>query len=138
MKLNRITLAGLLVAVAGCKAVVSVQPAEFIPQHSPDVVWVTYTDNSYVPVAQPRIVGDSLKGTWVGLQEPVSISLKEIQTVQAKVPSPKRTIILFTSLGVVSTAVVYTLFTAGTSGKPSGCGFDNNGQPSQYCTDNQQ
>ena len=131
MKLDRVALAGLVLAVAGCKTVVSVQPAEFIPQHSPEVVWVTYTDNSYVPVAKPRIVGDSLQGTWVGLQEPVSISLKEIQTVQAKVPSPKRTIILFTTIGVATAAVAYTMATAGSSG-PSGC-LDHNGDPTNFC-----
>jgi hypothetical protein len=135
MALNRVPLAGLLLAAAACSSVQKVQPAEYIPQHSPAIVWVTYNDQSFVPVAQPRIVGDSLLGTWQGLQEPVAISLKEIATVQAKLPSPKRTIILVGSLGVISTAVVYTLLTAGNGGKPGGCGFDHNGQPLIYCED---
>jgi len=135
MVLNRVPLAGLLVAAAACSSVQNVQPAEYIPQHSPAIVWVTYTDQSFVPVAQPRIVGDSLMGTWQGLQEPVAISLKDIATVQAKLPSPKKTIILVGSLGVISSAVVYTLMTAGNGGVPGGCGFDHNGQPLQYCVD---
>jgi hypothetical protein len=132
MALNRVPLAGLLLAVAGCMHVVSVKPAEYIPLHNPAVVWVTYIDDSYVPVAQPKIVGDSLKGTWSGLGEPIAISLNEIQTVQAKIPSPKRTIILFTTLGLASTAVIYTLLTAGTGGKQNTC-LDRNQQALQYC-----
>ncbi len=50
-----------------------VQPTVFIPEQNPPVVWVTYTDNSFVPVSEPKIVGDSLMGTWQGLAEPVAI-----------------------------------------------------------------
>lgn len=134
MAFTRVPLVGLLVAAVGCTSVKSVQPAEYIPQHSPPVVWVTYTDNSFVPVSQPRIVGDSLMGTWQGLQEPVAISLKEIQTVQAKMPNPKKTVILVGSLAVVATAVTYTLLTAGNSGNgTNGCPPDKNGQPQNFC-----
>jgi hypothetical protein len=134
MALNRVPLAGLLLALAGCMTVRKVQPAEYIPKYSPAVVWVTANDNSYTPVAQPRIVGDSLKGTWVGLQEPVAIPLSDIQSVQAKMSSPKRTVILVASLGVVSTAVLYTLLTAGNSGNgTNGCPLDKNGQPQNFC-----
>jgi hypothetical protein len=116
MTLNRIALAGLLLAVAACMTVRPVQPAQFIPLHNPAVVWVTYTDNSFVPVAGPKIVGDSLKGTWAGLGEPVAMSLSEIKTVQAKIKSPKRTILLFTVVGAAVAGAVYTLETAGTGG----------------------
>jgi hypothetical protein len=94
-----------------------VQPAQFIPLHNPEVVWVTYTDNSFVPVAGPKIVGDSLKGTWAGLGEPVAMSLSDIKTVQAKIKSPKRTAMLFTALGVALVGVAYTIETVGTGGK---------------------
>jgi len=133
MLLNRVTLAGLLLAGVGCTAVRAVKPAEYIPQHNPDVVWVTYTDNSFVPVAGPKIVGDSLIGTWKGLNEPVAISLGEIQTVQAKMPAPKKTALLFGIAGVATAAVIYTISTAGNSGNPAGCGYDKNGQPNTMC-----
>jgi hypothetical protein len=123
MVLNRVALAGLSLAAAGCMTVRSVPPAEYIPQHSPAMVWVTYTDNSFVPVAQPRIVGDTLKGTWAGLQEPVSVPLSEIKTVQAKLPSPKRTVMLVTVVALAAGGVAYTIATAGNSGDPDflGC-----------------
>jgi hypothetical protein len=124
MPLNRIPLAGVLVAIGACSSVKAVQPAQFIPQAKPQMVWVTYTDNSFVPVSSPQMVGDTLKGTWGGLGEPLVIPLDQIQSVQARLPDHKRTIILFTVLGVAFTGVGYTLATAGNSGDPSfnGCG----------------
>ena len=116
MKLNRVLLAGLLLAVAACHVVRPVQPVEFISQHNPEVVWVTYTDNSFVPVQGPKIVGDSLMGTWQGLAEPVAISLKEIQTVQARIPAPKRTVLLATVLTATFGGAIYSIATAGNSG----------------------
>ena len=123
MRLKSVALGGLVLAVAGCHVVKPVQPTVFIPEHNPPVVWVTYTDNSFVPVSSPKIVGDSLTGTWQGLQEPVAISLKEIQTVQAKMPAPKRTIMLVTVVTAATVGVAYTIATAGNGGDPSfnGC-----------------
>lgn len=135
MKFNRIPLAGLVLAIAGCHVVKSVQPAQYIPEHSPEVVWVTYTDNSFVPVSHPQMVGDTLKGTWQGLAEPVSIPVGQIQTVQAKMPSPKRTALLVTVLGVSVGGAIYSIATAGTSGRvmlyPE-CGITK-GTPNNYC-----
>ena len=134
MAIKPILYTGLLLVTAGCMTVQRVQPALFIPQHHPSVVWVTANDNSYTPVSQPRIEGDTLKGIWTGLDDSVAISLNQIQSVQARMPSPKRTVMLVTSLGVISTAVVYTLLTAGTSGSiDNGCPLDHNGQPQNFC-----
>ena len=120
MLVNRIALTALfVVTAAGCVTVQKVPAAEFIPAHNPSVVWVTTNDNAFTPVATPRIEGDSLKGTWNGLQDSVSFSLDQIQYVQAKLPSPKRTVILATVVGVVATSAVYSIATAGTSGRAS-------------------
>src|ERR1700741_5324129 len=116
MKLNRVPLAGLLLAAAGCSVAKAVPPAEFIPLHSPEVVWVTGTDDALVPVGGPHMVGDTLKGTWLGQMEPVAMPLSEIKTVQAKVKSPQRTILLFTVVGLAAGGAAYTLATAGSGG----------------------
>ena len=114
--------AGLLLVTAGCVTVQKVPAAEFIPAHNPSVVWVTTHDNAFTPVAMPRIEGDSLKGTWNGLQDSVSFSLDQIQYVQAKLPSPKRTVMLATVLTVVVGGSIYSIATAGTSGRAEvGC-----------------
>jgi hypothetical protein len=126
---------GLLLVTAACVTVQKVQPAQFIPQHNPPVVWVTANDNSYTPVSQPRIEGDSLKGIWSGLQDSVAISLNEIQYVQVKLPSPKRTALLATVLTVTVGGAIYSIATAGNSGavrlSPE-CGY-NKGVPINYC-----
>jgi len=134
MKLNSVVVVGLLVAVAGCHVVKSVQPTVFIPEKNPAIVWVTYTDNSFVPVSSPKIVGDSLMGTWQGLAEPVAISLNDIKTVQAKTPSPKRTVLLATVLTAATVGVAYTISTAGNGGDPNftGCQVEK-GTPTGYC-----
>jgi hypothetical protein len=132
MALNRVPMVGLLLAAAGCVTVSKVQPAEYIPKVNPAMVWVTTNDNAFTPVSQPQIVGDSLKGTWAGLQEPVAISLSEIRTVQAKMPSPKKTIMLVTVLGLAAGGVAYGL-SQGTNG-PQGCASQViKGTPTDYC-----
>ena len=113
---------GLLLVAAGCVTVQKVPAAQFIPAHNPSVVWVTTNDNAFTPVAMPRIDGDSLKGLWSGLQDSVSFSLNQIQYVQAKLPSPKRTAILATVVTAVVGGSIYSIATAGTSGRAElGC-----------------
>lgn len=114
--MRRIALTGLLLAGAACTSVRPVQPAEYIPKNNPQTVWVTYTDNSFVPVDHPTIVGDTLKGMWSGLSEPVTIPFNQIQTVQAKMPNSKRTVMLVSVLGLAAVGVAYTVSTAGNSG----------------------
>jgi hypothetical protein len=113
MKHNYLLLPGLLPAVAGCITLHKIQPAEFIPTHSPDVVWVTTNDNVRTPVGQPQIIGDSLKGTrqdWPQL--PVAISLKEINYMQASLVSPTRTALLVTVVGASVAGLVYAIATS--------------------------
>ncbi len=107
MPLNRIGSAGLLLALGACSSVRNVQPSQFIPEHKPQVVWVTFTDNAFAAVAEPQIVGDTLKGTWKGLARPLVTPLNRIQTVRARVPDHERTIILFTTLVAVTGGSIY-------------------------------
>ena len=107
MTLQRLTLAGVLLSTAACMTVRPVPSvATFVPQQRPQLVWVTYTDNSIVPVMQPRISGDSLVGTWQGLSEPVAIPLGEVKLVQARQQDRPRTralvgaLTVFTALGI--------------------------------------
>ena len=123
MALNRVALAGLLLGVVGCVTVRPVKPAEFIPEKNPTVVWVTYNDNSIVPVAQPRMAGDTLKGVWAGLSEPVSIPLQDIQTVRAKTPDHTKTIVLGAALAGFAAFAVYEALNGGSyQGSGAQCG----------------
>ena len=122
MAVNRMVAAGLSLSAAACMSVRPIQPAQFIPQNNPEVVWVRYTDGSFVPVRAPRISGDTLKGMWQGQQEPVSIPLADIQSVQAKVSDHTKTILLFSTLGVVAGLTVYAA-TQGSGTVNPNCGL---------------
>lgn len=125
MILSRVAAVGWLLAVAACTAVREVQPAQFIPQHTPALVWVTTTSSAVVPVAQPQIDGDTLRGTWVGTQTPLAIPLQDIQSVQAKTPARTRTVLAFITAGLVAEALIRSLTQSGTRSEPDPCPGDD-------------
>jgi len=115
MILSRVAPVGWLLAVAACTALREVQPAQFIPQHTPALVWVTTTYSAVVPVAQPQIDGDTLRGTWAGTQKPLAIPLQGIQSVQARTPARAQTIVAFATVGLVVGSTIWALVHAGSS-----------------------
>jgi len=121
MTLQKVSLAAVLFSTAGC---MSLQPVpsvrQFVPQRSPQVVYVTYTDNSIVPVAGPRISGDTLLGTWQGLSEPVAIPLGEVKLVQARQRDRARTRWAVIGLSALGVASIYAI-TLATQKPGSGC-----------------
>jgi hypothetical protein len=111
---------GLLLGVAGiggCTTVRHVAPAEYFADNSPAVVWVTYTNNTIVQVADPEIRRDTLRGTLQGAR--VKIPLSEIQSVQAKVRDHRKTAILVAAVGVAVVSSVYVGFVGKSSGGAS-------------------
>ena len=92
----------------------SAAPAQFIPQHTPALVWVTTTSNAVVPVAQPQIDGDTLRGTWAGRDRPLAIPLQGSQSVQAKTPAHARTVIVLATAGLLTGVVIWGLRRSGT------------------------
>jgi hypothetical protein len=111
MALNRVVLAGLLLAFAGssgCTSVQHIQPSEYLENHAPPVVWVTYTNNNVILVANPEIRRDTLRGLLQG--ERVKIPMSEIQTVKAKVRDHTKTAVLVTALGVAVVSSMYVGF----------------------------
>jgi hypothetical protein len=118
MVLNRVVLAGLLLGVAGsagCTSVQHIQPTEYLENHTPQVVWVTYANNTVVLVANPEVRRDTLRGLLQG--ERVKIPLSEIHGVQAKVRDHTKTAILATTLGVAVLSTMYVGFIGKGSGK---------------------
>jgi len=111
MSLARVAVGGFLFGAAACTAVQQVRPAEFIPLHSPDLVWVG-TSDSVRSVTRPVIDGDTLRGSDLG--EAVAIPLKNIRSVRAKAPAPDRTTLL------VAAVVAAGLYVSKRGGFPSG------------------
>lgn len=103
--------------MAGCTSVRSVSPVAYLEANAPPVVWVTYADNNAVPVADPEIRRDTLRGTLQGAR--VKIPLSEIRDVQAKVPNHAKTALLATTVGVAVVSSMYFAFISNGSGSAS-------------------
>ena len=138
MPLDQVVLKRLLIGVLGigaCTTMRRVPPAEFLAKNSPDVVWVTHANKTVIPVAQPELAGDTIRGMWRGTQRPVAIPLNEVARVQARIRDPWRTAVLGTALGVAAVASVYFLWISKAGPRPAGvaCGYDQRGFPIPYC-----
>ena len=99
----------------GCTSMRSVQPTQFIPQHNPQSILVTTSDSDVTNVVQPKIDGDTLRGTVAGLQERVAIPLKDILSVRAKAPDGTKTAFLVAGGVVVGGALAYFISQATSS-----------------------
>jgi hypothetical protein len=112
MSLARASLALVLFSTIGCATVQPVpNPAQFIAQKHPPVLYVTYTDNSSVPVSQPHINGDTLYGTAPGVagSEAVAVALHDVSEIRAPQPDHKRTVLLIVAIGALTAGGAYTL-----------------------------
>jgi hypothetical protein len=104
-------------------------------------VWVTHANSTVVPVAEPEIAGDTLRGRWQGTERPVAIPLGDVRHVRAKVPDSRKTALLLTTLGVAAVSSVYLLWIskAGPDAGGVNCGvYDSardgpSGAPRPYC-----
>jgi hypothetical protein len=142
-RVNPRTVAVLVagVALGACTSLRRVQPAEFLARNSPDVVWVTHANNTVVPVAQPEISGDTLRGMWRGTSRTVAIPLREIQRVQARVPDRTKTLIAVAGglTGFVASVYALWISKAGPNADGVECGFYGSstqgpvGAPIPYC-----
>ena len=135
MRLGRATLAGLVFAATGCTTVRPVQPAGYLAQNSPDVVWVTYDNNVVVPVAEAEVRGDTLRGMRQGTQQRVAIPLGQIQSVRAKTPDKAKTAILVTGALTGLVVSVYELWISKAGSESGGvhCGMNEDALAIPYC-----
>ena len=109
MKETRVMLAALAMAAVGCSSVQQVQnPAEFLATH-PDQILVTYEDRSEVPVAMPKLVNDTIVGTWDGLSEPVALPMSRIMRIDAVQKDTKRTALFIAGLVGATAVTAYGL-----------------------------
>lgn len=107
MKVALSLAAILIIGGTACSSVQTVRnPAEFLTTR-PDLVVVTYHDNSEVPISQPQMRGDTLFGTWQGLNEPVVVPMHQVKRVDAIQRDSKRTALL---IFWVSAATVVTTY----------------------------
>ena len=120
---------------AACTSLRRIEPGDYIAKNGPDVVWVTYPNKAVVPVAEPSVVGDTLKGLQKGTSRPLSIPLDQVQSVEARTPDHTKTILFVTGLGIVWVSSVYFIWVsqAGPNSDGVRCGTDVRGQPLGSC-----
>jgi hypothetical protein len=134
--LSRMTVAVFCALVAGgCTSLRRVQPVDFFRTNSPDIVWVTYPNNTVVPVVDPQITGDTLKGRQQGSQHRLTIPLDGVKSVEVRARDKTKTAVFLTALGGAWVSAVYFLWVSKAGPNPDGvrCGYDVRGQPLQYC-----
>jgi hypothetical protein len=128
-------LVGLFFGAAGfgaCTSVRHVQPAAYLEDNSPPVVWVTYINNTVVTVAEPVFKRDTLRGMLQGTR--VKIPLGEIRSVEARVHDRTKTALLLSALGVAAISGLYFGFISKSEGAGSeGCGTDGYGDLIPEC-----
>jgi hypothetical protein len=129
-------VAAVVLGSVGCMVVQPVrQPAQFIPQQHPDIVVVTYNDNSQVPIARPQISGDSVIGTWAGLGEPVGVPLSQVQRIDAKQKSTSRTAMMVAGIGALGAGFTYAIVRVTGNGKNCDYGYVPSTLPGARCVD---
>ena len=114
--MRRLTAAALMPLIplaTACTTVATVRrPAQFIAAKTPQVVWVTTTDNSQVALLSPRVRADTLGGLAEGAHY-VEMPLATVQSMRARQAAPRRTLLL---MGGV-TLVVATLAISASRGR---------------------
>jgi len=107
MKLARLSLTALFLGGVACSSVQTVRnPAQYFATN-PAMVVVIYNDNSEVPVANPQMRGDTVVGTWQGLDEAVAVPLSDVQRIDAVQKDPRKTATFIAALVGLAAVTTY-------------------------------
>jgi hypothetical protein len=128
-------LAAALTLTAGCTTRRHVHAAEFLRVNNPDVLWVTDSDQTVVPVVDAQLDGDTLRGLRLGTKDTVAIPMGRVRGVEANVPDSRKTALVATGVVTGFIATLYVLFISKAGSITGGveCGFDMDARPIQYC-----
>lgn len=106
----RVVAAGVVLGAAGCSSLQPIrEPAQFIAETRPAVVYLTHRNRAVLIIAHPAMRGDTVYGTWPDQPRPVSIPLSQIQSVEALRRDGKRTAMLVGGISIVAGVAVYAL-----------------------------
>ena len=119
-RVTAVALMPLIPLATACTAVATVRrPAQFIASKAPQIVWVTTADNRQVALVSPHLRADTLGGLAEGAHY-VEMPLSTVQSVRARQPAPRRTLLLMAgvTLAVAALAVSASRSTSGPSTSP--------------------
>jgi hypothetical protein len=115
----------LPLSLAGCASVQPLSnPAAFISQTRPSVVYVTHNNGAILTIAEPRVSGDSLLGTWKGAEQSLALPFQEVKEVQALRNDKVRTTFLVAGVSLIGVALGYQLIRNSGDGQEP-CNFEN-------------
>ena len=125
MVVSRLSLLALTIVTLGCASVRPVNdPASFIAEANPRVVYVTHASGAVLTISSPRVRGDSLLGTWVGASQNLALPLEQVSRVEAVQRDNTRTTLAIAGASLTAAALVY-LISRSTADSRQPCNFEN-------------
>ena len=108
----RVTAAVTLVATTACVGLQPVwDPARFIAETKPPVVYVMKGREAVLTLTNPRVRGDTVLGTLPGESEPVALPLSDVQNIGTVRLSGRRTALLVGAVASVGALAAFAFFT---------------------------
>jgi hypothetical protein len=107
-------------------------PARFIAESHPEVVYVTHNSGAELTIARPRMSGDSLLGTWEGASRSLALPLEDLKQVRAQRRDKTRTFVAIGGLTLVTGTLVFLVTQESGSHGPN-CDYTIREQPSPAC-----
>lgn len=125
MVLRRVAALSLLAMTVGCARVSEVfEPARFISERNPSVVYVTQLNRAVVTIVNPRVSGDTVLGTVWGENRALAVPFSDVHSMSAVRVDGVRTTLL--ALGVTAGAALtgYILFGTANGHNDWFCDYD--------------
>lgn len=120
----RATMSLAALACTACASVRPVQdPARFIADTRPNVVYIVHANRSLITIANPRVRGDTLHGTWADQPgRTLAVPMQQVHSMVARQPDGKRSALLLAGAGTLAAVAVFALVT-NSSGEPLDCSY---------------
>jgi hypothetical protein len=130
MLVQRIATIGVLIGVVGCSSLLPVrEPARFIAETKPPVVYVAYVHNGIGfsrEMANPHIAGDSVYGVWTEGNRPAALPIRDVHSVKTVRRDGAKTALFVVGVATATGIVAYALFNGATGNADWYCDYASN------------
>lgn len=127
MILRSVTTATILAATAACSSVRPLyQPARFITEKSPPVVYVVRQNGAVVAIANPRVSGDSVLGVGWDSNRSVAVPMSQVHSIAAARFDGFRTALLVGGVTLASTIAAYAILGGANGHNDWYCDYNEN------------
>jgi len=111
MIVRRLTTAGIVAAMVACSRVREVyEPARFISEKNPPVVYVTQRNGAVVTLANPRVSGDTVLGVLLAENRAVAMPFSQVHSVAAVRFDGARTALVAAGIALTSALAAHAFF----------------------------